>query len=53
MRCAVCNKPLDRFHAMKISGIIEQITGNGWMCADCVKLAHSGKIKYRALIRED
>ena len=45
--CAVCGKPLTRYNAMRIGGLIEHITGKHFMCRACVYDAMSGHIKVR------
>ena len=35
--CAICDKPLNRYYAMRVGGIVEQITGKRFMCRECVK----------------
>ena len=47
MECAVCGKQLDRFHAVRISGLIEHITGKHFMCPACVDDAKRGRVKLR------
>jgi len=45
MECAICKKVLSRYYAVRIGGVIEQITGKQYMCRECVRRVHSGEVK--------
>ena len=42
IECAVCKKPLSRYNAMRVGGIMEQITGKHFMCKKCVHSVQTG-----------
>lgn len=52
MECAICNKTINRFYAVRIGGIIEQITGKSFMCCECVKRVERGEVKVVACKNE-
>ena len=45
--CAICGKQLTRFNALRIGGMVEQITGKRFMCRECV----GKKIEYRVVAK--
>jgi len=45
MECAICKKVLSRYYAVRIGGVIEQITGKRFVCRDCAERAKNGDIK--------
>ena len=47
MECAICGKQIDRFHAVRIGGLIGHITGKHFMCPACVENAKRGNVKLR------
>ena len=41
LKCAICKKPVDRYHAVRIGGIVEQLTHERFACRVCVnKVIH-------------
>lgn len=47
INCALCNKPLTRYEAVRIGGMVEQITGKHFMCDEC---AHK-KIEFKVVAK--
>ena len=47
--CAICGKELTRYNAMRIGGMIEQITGKHFMCKNCVEDTHRGLVKIKVV----
>ena len=43
--CAVCGKKLEPHNCVRIGGLIEQITGNRFMCPDCVSNVHGEAVQ--------
>lgn len=47
IECALCGKKLTRYNAVRISGLVEHITGKHFMCPACVDSAKCGNVKLR------